>query len=105
MVQSLLRVNAPLFVEAAQSHSFLSLLLLVGLFVVGAAVVINGAADVVCNRLLVAFVVVDSGVDVVCSLHFTPNFTLLLFTALQVPLNGASVHMLGDKHVFHVGDP
>ena len=68
MVQSLLRVNAPLFVEAAQSHSFLSLLLWVGLFVVGAAVVINGAADVVCSRLLVALVVVDGGDDVVCCL-------------------------------------
>ena len=50
--------------------TFLSLLLPVwaGLFVVGAAVVINGAVDVVCSRLLVALVVVDSGDDVVCCL-------------------------------------
>ena len=51
--------------------TFLSLLLPVwaGLFVVGAAVsTIIGAVDVVCSRLLVALVVVDSGDDVVCCL-------------------------------------
>ena len=41
---------------------------------------------------------------VVAQEHFTPNFVLPLFTALQVPVNGASVHTL-DEHVFHVGEP
>ena len=40
---------------------------------------------------------------VVAQEHFTPNFVLALFTALQVPVNGAPVHTL-DEHVFHVGD-
>jgi len=46
----------------------------------------------------------QSKLFVVAQEHFTPNFVLPLFTALQVPVNGASVHTL-DEHVFHVGDP
>ena len=36
-------------------------------------------------------------------LHNTPNFELVLLTALHVPVNGSSVPV--SEHVFHVGVP